>query len=223
MDDFKSVVLPNIYEELFLLDSFDYRAVTAIGAVVDGVPVAALIGQITAEAEAKVHSIYISMDYRRMGIATELLNRFLSICNQELDPTFGDEDNLVAVMVSAEYSLPQTQAKAFEGFLYAYGFRLFDEKANVYYFESGQLNNFGKKEDDVFCFADIEGTNENELFDYFDSMNITGERVDVGTDSGFKKAVSYGVMSTPTVIFFSPEGSELKRCHSVEEIKSFCI
>jgi len=58
---------------------------------------------------------------------------------------------------------------------------------------------------------------------YIDSMNIAGERIDVGTNSGFEKAVSYGIMSTPTVIFFSPEGTELRRCHSVEEIKSFCL
>ncbi|MCQ2551831.1 MAG: GNAT family N-acetyltransferase [Clostridia bacterium] len=173
LGDFKSVILPSIYEELFLLDRFDNKSVSAIAAMVDGVPVAALIGQITGEAEAKIHSIYVSTDYRRMGIATELLNRFLSICNQELDPTFGDDNNLVAVMVSTEYSLPEDMAKAFESFLYAKGFRLFDEKADVYYFESEQLADFGKKENGVFCFTDIEGTDEKEIFDYYDSMNIT--------------------------------------------------
>lgn len=90
-------------------------------------------------------------------------------------------------------------------------------------FESWSTEDKGHDFSNFMLFTKATCPNCPPVKQYIDSMNIAGERIDVETDSGFKKAVSYGVMSTPTVIFFSPEGSELKRCHSVEEIKSFCI
>jgi len=55
--------------------------------------------------------------------------------------------------------------------------------------------------------------------DYILSTNLDGKIVDTDTDEGLNRASEKGVLSTPTVIFYDVSNREVKRCHSVEEIK----
>ena len=52
---------------------------------------------------------------------------------------------------------------------------------------------------------------------YILSTTLDGKIVD--TDEGLSRASEKGVLSTPTVIFYDESNREIKRCHSVEEIK----
>lgn len=173
LEDFRQVILPDVCEQLFLLKRFDSENISAIGALADGEPAGALIARITGESAAVIDSIYVSSEYRRTGIGTELFRRFLSIASSSLDPTGGAEDNIVPVGITADYALPEKSAEIFGKFLDSLGFRLFQEKPDVYYFESDRLEHFGAEEPGVFCFTDIEGTDETELFDFFESLDIT--------------------------------------------------
>ena len=55
--------------------------------------------------------------------------------------------------------------------------------------------------------------------DYILSTILDGKIVDTDTDEGLSRASEKGVLSTPTVIFYDDSNREIKRCHSVEEIK----
>ena len=55
--------------------------------------------------------------------------------------------------------------------------------------------------------------------DYILSTNLDGKIVDTDTDEGLRRVSEKGVLSTPTVIFYDDSNREIKRCHSVEEIK----
>lgn len=53
-----------------------------------------------------------------------------------------------------------------------------------------------------------------------ENMPVSGEIIDVDTEHGMIRASSYGVFSTPTVIFFDADSTEVGRAHSVKEIRA---
>lgn len=56
--------------------------------------------------------------------------------------------------------------------------------------------------------------------EYMERLDFAGKTIDVDTDGGLREAAAKGVFSAPTVIFYSKDGSEIGRGHSVEEIKA---
>lgn len=52
------------------------------------------------------------------------------------------------------------------------------------------------------------------------NLPFSGEQIDVDTEAGMIRAGSYGVFSTPTVIFFDADSNEVARAHSVKEIRA---
>jgi ribonucleoside-triphosphate reductase len=53
-----------------------------------------------------------------------------------------------------------------------------------------------------------------------ENLPVSGEIIDVDTEVGMIRASSYGVFSTPTVIFFDADSAEIGRAHSVKEIRA---
>lgn len=53
---------------------------------------------------------------------------------------------------------------------------------------------------------------------YMENVSLDGEKIDIDTDSGIKKAASRGVFAVPTVIFYDADGNESGRAHNVEEL-----
>lgn len=54
--------------------------------------------------------------------------------------------------------------------------------------------------------------------DFMKNINLQGEKIDVGTESGIKIAASKGVFSSPTVIFYDNNNKEITRAHNVDEL-----
>ena len=57
--------------------------------------------------------------------------------------------------------------------------------------------------------------------DYCSNLSYSGILIDVDTEEGFAHASKMGIFSAPTVIFYTENGTEVSRAHSVNEIKSF--
>jgi thioredoxin-related protein len=55
--------------------------------------------------------------------------------------------------------------------------------------------------------------------DYVNELGIDGVHVDVDTEEGLSAARHYGVMASPTVIFFDEEKKELFRAHNLSDLK----
>jgi len=51
-------------------------------------------------------------------------------------------------------------------------------------------------------------------------LDMNGVDVDVDSDNGLSLAQEYGVMASPTAIFFSAEGTEIFRTNKAEEIEN---
>ena len=54
-----------------------------------------------------------------------------------------------------------------------------------------------------------------------EDSEFIGTTYDVDSDEGFEAAKGRGVLSTPTVIFFDEAMSEIRRCHTKEEIYDY--
>jgi hypothetical protein len=55
--------------------------------------------------------------------------------------------------------------------------------------------------------------------EYVNELGIDGVHVDVDTEEGLSAARHYGVMASPTVIFFDGEKKELFRAHNLSDLK----
>jgi hypothetical protein len=55
--------------------------------------------------------------------------------------------------------------------------------------------------------------------DYVNELGLDGVHVDVDTEEGLSAARHYGVMASPTVIFFDGEKQELFRAHNLSDLK----
>lgn len=56
--------------------------------------------------------------------------------------------------------------------------------------------------------------------EYMSDVSMRGVRHDVDTEDGLNAARLYGVMASPTVIFFDGDSNEVFRAHSVADLKS---
>jgi ribonucleoside-triphosphate reductase len=54
-----------------------------------------------------------------------------------------------------------------------------------------------------------------------ESLPLEGEKVDVDTEEGLKRARDYNVMSTPTVLFFDRQRREVTRAHDTESVEQY--
>ena len=55
--------------------------------------------------------------------------------------------------------------------------------------------------------------------EYVNELGLDGVHVDVDTEEGLSAARHYGVMASPTVIFFDDEKKELFRAHNLSDLK----
>lgn len=55
---------------------------------------------------------------------------------------------------------------------------------------------------------------------FMSRLPIEGTSIDVDTEEGMSKAVSYQVLSTPTVVFFDREGRPVRQSHSIDQLSS---
>ena len=55
---------------------------------------------------------------------------------------------------------------------------------------------------------------------FISRLPIEGNHVDVDTEEGMNKAVSYQVLSTPTVVFFNRDGRPVQQSHSIDQLTS---
>ncbi len=55
--------------------------------------------------------------------------------------------------------------------------------------------------------------------DFVSRLPLEGNRVDVDTEDGYSQAAAWGVMSTPTVVFFDADGRPVRRYHSVDQME----
>jgi ribonucleoside-triphosphate reductase len=55
--------------------------------------------------------------------------------------------------------------------------------------------------------------------DFMKTTGIRGTEINASTDEGLKLASELGISAVPTVILFDQSGKEMKRAHSLDEIK----
>jgi len=58
------------------------------------------------------------------------------------------------------------------------------------------------------------------VLNFMNRLPIEGTSIDVDTEEGMSKAISFQVLSTPTVVFFDREGRPLQQSHSVDQLSS---
>ncbi len=173
LDYFKELILPNVYEQLFLTEDFEEEAVYCIAATVDNIPVAVLVAQLFENEEVLIHSIVVGIEYRRMGIGREMIQNLMTIANEEFDPYLGEGDNVVGLFMHTEYALDTEMGKNYESFLRAVGFTDFFDMPPVYYFTRDELKTVGGESNNVHKLTKIEHTNEDMLFAYFAGLGLT--------------------------------------------------
>ncbi len=54
---------------------------------------------------------------------------------------------------------------------------------------------------------------------YMSKLSMQGDFVDATQTEGSKKAMQYGVVSVPTVVFFDEKRNEVGRAHNVSSIR----
>lgn len=59
------------------------------------------------------------------------------------------------------------------------------------------------------------------VHDFVSALPLEGTQVDVDTEEGLSRAAAFGVMSTPTVVFFDGGGRPVRLSHSVSQMQEF--
>ena len=148
----------------------------------------------------------------------EEINLEIKAVKKELENVHGTETEVYARIVGYYRSVKNWNKGKKEEYFIRKNFVTKSEEPEIWYSERSKpdISNY-------LLFTKEACPNCPPVKKYIDSIQMKGQKIDVGTSHGFEKAVAYGVMSTPTVNFFSPDGCELKRCHSVEELESLCM
>ena len=173
LDDFKHLILPNVYEQLFLTDDFREEAVWCIAATIDNIPIGVLVAQLFENEEVLIHSLVVGKEYRRMGVGREMIENLMTVANEEFDTYDGEGDNVVGLFMHTEYALDNEIGKNYEAFLKAVGFTDFFDMAPIYYFTKNDLKSVGKESKNAHEFTKITGADENMLIEYFASLGMT--------------------------------------------------
>lgn len=129
LEDFQDVILPSVLEELLALDDFADFGVLAVGAMLDGAPIGALIARLLSETQAQILSLYVVPECRRAGVASAMLDGIAAMCFDLFDSV---EQWEVPVGICIDYVTDETMRKALESFLDSTGFRVREERPPVY-------------------------------------------------------------------------------------------
>ena len=163
LEDFRDVILPDIYGDLFVTDDFSDRAVLAVGALSKGTPVAAVIAQLLEDGTADVKSVYVDEDYRLTGIGTELIKGVLSLSRDPLAQTVNIEETNLEVCVRVQYVFPKNDLDDFEAWLKKVGFSDFADYPDIYMFEGGLPEVHVKQPEAVHPLSAIPDVAEDEM------------------------------------------------------------
>ena len=172
LEDFRNVILPDIYGDLFVTDDFGDRAVLAVGALSEGTPVAAVIAQLLEDGTADVKSVYVDEDYRRAGIGTELIKGILSLSRDLLAQTVDIENANLEVCVRVQYVFPKNDLDDFEAWLKKVGFSDFADYPDIYMFEDRLPEVNVKQPEAVHPLSDIPDVAEDEMVNLLREMGI---------------------------------------------------
>ena len=129
LEDFQDVILPNVLEELLALDDFTDFGVLAVGAMLDGASIGALIARLLSETQAQILSLYVVPECRRAGVASAMLDGAAAMCFDLFDSV---EQWEVPVGICIDYVTDETMEQALESFLGSTGFRVREERPPVY-------------------------------------------------------------------------------------------
>ena len=129
LPDYMDVILPNVWDELLTLESFDEAGVIPLAAELDGQTVGAAVATVFENGEAQVYSIYVRPEYRRMKVGTALLDELLLLVRERLDDPELPEIPVVEVV---DYTMAAQDGEGFTAFLKSAGFKFFDELPALY-------------------------------------------------------------------------------------------
>ena len=172
LEDFRDVILPDIYGDLFITEDFGERAVLAVGALAEGEPVAAVIAQLLEDGTADLKSIYVDEDYRRIGVGTELIKGILSLSRDRLAETVNLELTDLEVCVRAQYVFPKNDLADFEAGLKKVGFSDFAEYPDIYMFEGTLPEVVGSRPEAVHPLSALPDVTEEDMGNLLRSAGI---------------------------------------------------
>lgn len=172
--DFKDYIIPQVYSEIYSLDSFEDEMIFAVGAVAGGKPIGAIIAQLLESDEIYIHSIIVDKDYRRMGIGTQLLNAAIQIGEEDIDPNPGEDYDFKA-FVHTEYALSGEDLAVFDDFLKKNAFADFFDYPPVYIFDSEKIAKIGKPCANAIPFSAMDGITQDEIEEFFNDQGIYPE------------------------------------------------
>jgi len=171
--DFREVILPNVWEELLVAESFDKYGLIIIGATDEnGKALGAVVARLLEGYEIFLSSVYVLIENRREGIGTMLFDSLIQEAVQEFNPSLDDNSRLVSFM-RAEYALLDKDMDVFHKFLERVGFTDFLEKPATYMFTKEDLKKIERNEE-------IKVLNMGEelgdgLYDFFSSFDLIVE------------------------------------------------
>jgi len=176
IDDFRAVILPNIWEQLAVADSYEELGLQLIGALQDDEPVGALVAQFLENEEVTIDSLYVRSDCRLQGIGSTMLQQLCALAAERYPHAVSEDFPLLLHM---EYALPAEDCGAFESFLQKQGFRDFLEKEPSYLFERSCIETALRKQEsstgNIFPLSAMESYDEAEFADYFEAAGFTAD------------------------------------------------
>lgn len=166
LQDFKNLILPDVYEVLFLTDSFAEDAIVTVGALVDQVPVGAAVAQIFEDNIVNLSSIYVDEEYRNLGIGKGLMDSVLSGVYEYFDGTYDPELSSLDFALRTEFVLPKVEADAFESWMKKVKFTEINELPSVYFISDKLPKMKPKKKEEVYTLTST-GEFESEELEYY--------------------------------------------------------
>lgn len=134
---FQDVILPNIWEELITLESFEERSVIALAAMDGDTPAGAFVGRLFEGFKLQALSLWVEPEYRGRGIGGGLIRTALGTALDTVSrECLLDEEDPVVIQVCIEYALEEEDAYAFESFLEHEGFGVFERMSPACLFTS---------------------------------------------------------------------------------------
>lgn len=124
LPDYMDVILPNVWDELLTLESFEEAQVITLAVELDGTTLGAAVARIQDNAEVQIYSIYVKPEYRRRKVGTALLDGILTLAQEMLEAPELPEIPVVEVI---DYTMGEEDMASFTAFLQAAGFRFFDD------------------------------------------------------------------------------------------------
>lgn len=166
VDDFKEYIMPHVYEQLFLSEDFEEDELIVIGAMINNIPLGAVVAEIYPNDEIFIHSIVVADNYQRMGIGTSFIKGLLDIGSDRFDSAWGENRELVRVFLHTQYIMPDKELEETESFLRGVGFTDFKSYEDAYIIRLSKTNVLKEKDIEVHSFETLKdkGKDIEDLF-----------------------------------------------------------